>query len=241
MEPFVCTRFLVKHFEMGNSLVRALDGVDLEIPSNSFTVVMGPSGSGKSTLLYLIGGLDRPTSGEIVINGRHLEKMDENQLAQFRRHTVGFIFQSFNLIPSLNALNNVIFPMQFARVSPRERVSKAHGLLDRVGLGERSQHKPTELSGGQQQRVAVARALVNDPQLILADEPTGNLDTSSGNNIARLLSELHHNGHTVIVVTHDPRMLHYATHTLYLLDGQIVTEEAYQQSILLTESHPGDD
>jgi len=241
MEPFLRTHFLVKHFEMGNSLVRALDGVDLEIPANSFTVVMGPSGSGKSTLLYLIGGLDRPTSGEIVINGRHLEKMDENQLAQFRRHTVGFIFQSFNLIPSMNALHNVIFPMQFARVAPRERLSKAHRLLERVGLEERSQHKPTELSGGQQQRVAVARALVNDPQLILADEPTGNLDTASGNNIARLLSDLHHNGHTVIVVTHDPRMLHYATRTLYLLDGQIVTEEEYQQSILLTELQPGDD
>jgi len=241
MEPFVRTRSLVKHFEMGHSLVRALDGVDLDIPANSFTVVMGPSGSGKSTLLYLIGGLDRPTSGEIVIHGQHLEGMDENQLAQFRRHTVGFIFQSFNLIPSLNALNNVIFPMQFARVAPRERLSKAQRLLERVGLGERSQHKPTELSGGQQQRVAVARALVNDPQLVLADEPTGNLDTSSGNNIARLLSDLHHNGHTVIVVTHDPRMLRYATRTVYLLDGQIVTEEEYQQSILLTESEPGDD
>lgn len=240
MEPFVRTHSLVKHFEMGNSLVRALDGVDLEIPANSFTVVMGPSGSGKSTLLYLIGGLDRPTSGEIVVNGQHLEQMDENQLAQFRRHTVGFIFQSFNLIPSLSALHNVIFPMQFARVAPRERLSKAHGLLERVGLEERSQHKPTELSGGQQQRVAVARALVNDPQLILADEPTGNLDTSSGNNIARLLSDLHRNGHAVIVVTHDPRMLRYATRTIYLLDGQIVTDEEYQQSILLTESQPGD-
>jgi len=241
MELFVRTRMLVKHFEMGNSLVRALDGVDLEIATNSFIVVMGPSGSGKSTLLYLIGGLDRPTTGEIVINGQHLEQLDENQLAQFRRRTVGFIFQSFNLIPSLSALNNVTFPMQFARVPPRERLSKAQGLLERVGLSERSQHKPTELSGGQQQRVAVARALVNDPQLILADEPTGNLDTTSGNNIARLLSDLHRSGRTVIVVTHDPRMLRYATHTVYLLDGKIVTEEEYQQSILSIESHPGDD
>ncbi len=241
MELFVRTRMLVKHFEMGNSLVRALDGVDLEIATNSFIVVMGPSGSGKSTLLYLIGGLDRPTTGEIVINGQHLEQLDENQLAQFRRRTVGFIFQSFNLIPSLSALNNVTFPMQFARVPLRERLSKAQGLLERVGLSERSQHKPTELSGGQQQRVAVARALVNDPQLILADEPTGNLDTTSGNNIARLLSDLHRSGRTVIVVTHDPRMLRYATHTVYLLDGKIVTEEEYQQSILSIESHPGDD
>ena len=241
MELFVRMRMLVKHFEMGNSLVRALDGVDLEIATDSFTVVMGPSGSGKSTLLYLIGGLDRPTAGEIVINGQHLEQLDENQLAQFRRRTVGFIFQSFNLIPSLSALNNVTFPMQFARVPPRERLSKAQGLLERVGLSERSQHKPTELSGGQQQRVAVARALVNDPQLILADEPTGNLDTTSGNNIARLLSDLHRSGRTVIVVTHDPRMLRYATRIVYLLDGMIVTEEEYQQSILSTESHPDDD
>ena len=131
--------------------------------------------------------------------------------------------------------------MQFARVPPRERLSKAQGLLERVGLSERSQHKPTELSGGQQQRVAVARALVNDPQLILADEPTGNLDTTSGNNIARLLSDLHRSGRTVIVVTHDPRMLRYATRIVYLLDGMIVTEEEYQQSILSTESHPDDD
>lgn len=241
MELLVQIRFLTKHYEMGSNVVRALDGVDLEIATSSFTVVMGPSGSGKSTLLYLIGGLDRPTTGEIVINGQHLEQMDENQLAQFRRRTVGFIFQSFNLIPSLSAMNNVTFPMQFARVPPRERLSKAQGLLERVGLSERSQHKPTELSGGQQQRVAVARALVNDPQLILADEPTGNLDTTSGNNIARLLSDLHRSGRTVIVVTHDPRMLRYATHTVYLLDGKIVTEEEYQQSILSIESHPGDD
>jgi len=226
---------------MGNSVVRALDVVDLEITPNSFMVVMGPSGSGKSTLLYLIGGLDRPTSGEIMVNGQHLEQMDENQLAQFRRHTVGFIFQSFNLIPSLSALHNVIFPMQFTRVPFRERQSKAHMLLERVGLGDRSQHRPTELSGGQQQRVAIARALVNNPQLILADEPTGNLDTSSGNNIARLLSELHHNGHTIVVVTHDPRMLRYATHTVYLLDGQVVTEDEYQQSVLLAEPASTDD
>ena len=241
MESFLCVHSLLKHYEMGNSVVRALDGVNLEITPNSFMVVMGPSGSGKSTLLYLIGGLDRPTSGEIMVNGQHLDQMDENQLAQFRRYTVGFIFQSFNLIPSLSALHNVIFPMQFTRVPFRERQSKAHMLLERVGLGDRSQHRPTELSGGQQQRVAIARALVNNPQLILADEPTGNLDTSSGNSIARLLSELHHNGHTIVVVTHDPRMLRYATHTVYLLDGQVVPEDEYQQSVLLAEPASTDD
>ncbi|MDX1475448.1 MAG: ABC transporter ATP-binding protein [Reinekea sp.] len=226
---------------MGNTIVRALDVVDLEIAADTFTVVMGPSGSGKSTLLYLIGGLDRPTFGEIIVNGQHLQQMDENQLAQYRRRTVGFIFQSFNLIPSMSALNNIVFPMQFARMPARERLPKAHALLERVGLGERSQHKPTELSGGQQQRVAVARALVNDPQLILADEPTGNLDTSSGNNIARLLSDLHHSGRTVIVVTHDPRMLRYATHSIYLLDGRVVTEDEYQHAVLLAEPQLTDD
>ena len=241
MDPLVRIRFLVKHFEMGNTIVRALDVVDLEIAADTFTVVMGPSGSGKSTLLYLIGGLDRPTFGEIIVNGQHLQQMDENQLAQYRRRTVGFIFQSFNLIPSMSALNNIVFPMQFARMPARERLPKAHALLERVGLGERSQHKPTELSGGQQQRVAVARALVNDPQLILADEPTGNLDTSSGNNIARLLSDLHHSGRTVIVVTHDPRMLRYATHSIYLLDGRVVTEDEYQHAVLLAEPQLTDD
>ncbi len=241
METFVRTRILVKHYEMGGSFVRALDGVELEILPSTFTVIMGPSGSGKSTLLYLLGGLDRPTSGEITIKGQHLEEMDENQLAQFRRRTVGFIFQSFDLIPSLSALNNVIFPMQFARMPVRERLPKAQALLERVGLVDRGHHKPTELSGGQQQRVAVARALVNDPLLILADEPTGNLDTSSGNNIARLLSDLHRSGRTVIVVTHDPRMLRYATHSVYLLDGQVVTEDEYQHAVLLSEPQQNDD
>ncbi|MEW5829768.1 MAG: ATP-binding cassette domain-containing protein, partial [Chloroflexota bacterium] len=170
-----------------------------------------------------------------------LEAMDENQLAGFRRQAVGFIFQSFNLIPSMSALDNVIFPMQFARVSRRERSERAHALLERVGLGDRSRHKPTEMSGGQQQRVAIARALVNDPQLILADEPTGNLDTASGNNIAHVLAELHKSGRTVIVVTHDPRMLRYATHVVYLLDGKVVSEADYQRAILLSEVPAADD
>ncbi|MFZ5922345.1 MAG: ABC transporter ATP-binding protein [Chloroflexota bacterium] len=232
---------LKKHYQMGGVTVRALDGVDLDIPANAFTVVMGPSGSGKSTLLYLVGGLDRPTSGGVKVAGQDLEAMDENQLAGFRRQAVGFIFQSFNLIPSMSALDNVIFPMQFARVSRRERSERAHALLERVGLGDRSRHKPTEMSGGQQQRVAIARALVNDPQLILADEPTGNLDTASGNNIAHVLAELHKSGRTVIVVTHDPRMLRYATHVVYLLDGKVVSEADYQRAILLSEVPAADD
>ena len=185
---------LTKHFQMGGTTVRALDGVDLDIPQQSFTVVMGPSGSGKSTLLYLIGGLDRPTGGQISVNGERLDGMDENKLALFRRHAVGFIFQSFNLIQSMNAEENVGFPMQFSGIPPKERKRRSKELLEQVGLADRGRHKPGELSGGQQQRVAAARALVNNPGLILADEPTGNLDSASGVGIMQLLSDLHHSG-----------------------------------------------
>jgi putative ABC transport system ATP-binding protein len=226
--PFIRIMNLKKYFQMGGTIVRALDGVNLEIPQNSFTVVMGPSGSGKSTLLYLIGGLDRPTEGQIEIDGQRLDQMDENQLALFRRQTVGFVFQSFNLIQSMTAEENVGFPMQFARVPAGERKQRALNLLERVGLAERSQHRPTELSGGQQQRVAIARALINNPALILADEPTGNLDTASGTSIMQLLSDLHQSGRTVLVVSHDPRMGHFATHRVFLLDGRVVSEEQYR-------------
>jgi len=217
---------------MGTVQVDALAGVDLEIPRKSLTVVMGPSGSGKSTLLYLLGGLDRATSGSIEVDGLKLEEMDENALAIFRRKTVGFIFQSFNLISSMDSLENVAFPMRFAGVSSAARSTRAMELLTRVGLEQRARHKPTELSGGQQQRVAIARALVNDPALILADEPTGNLDRSSGHSIMQVLSELHKSGRTVMVVTHDPRMLHFATHTVFLLDGKTVSQTEYEEADL---------
>lgn len=220
---------LRKTFMMGSTPVHALDGVSLTIEANSFTVVMGPSGSGKSTLLYLLGGLDRPSQGQIRVNGESIEQMDENQLAIFRRRTVGFIFQSFNLISSMTALHNVAFPMRFARLPQRQRVQRATEMLQQVGLGDRMHHRPTELSGGQQQRVAIARALVNDPILILADEPTGNLDTASGISIMHLLSNLHKSGRTVCVVSHDPRMSHFATHRVFLLDGRVVTEEEYNK------------
>ena len=225
---FITIANLRKTYHMGRQKVHALDGVDLSVAPETFTAVMGPSGSGKSTLLYLLGGLDRPSNGEITVAGQSISALDENALAAYRRRTVGFIFQSFNLIPSLSALDNVSFPMRFARVPRRQRLIRAHELLLRVGLGERIHHKPTELSGGQQQRVAVARALVNDPQLILADEPTGNLDTASGASIMQLLAELHQNGRTVLVVTHDPRMTAYATHTVHMLDGRIVTDAEYE-------------
>jgi putative ABC transport system ATP-binding protein len=219
---FIQTRNLRKTYHMGLSVVHALDGLDLDVPQNSLTVVMGPSGSGKSTLLYLLGGLDRPTSGSIRIGGRLLDNLDENILALYRRKTVGFIFQSFNLIQSMTALQNVAFPMRFAGVSPRQRKKRAQELLKLVGLEKWSHHRPTELSGGQQQRVAIARALVNDPPLVLADEPTGNLDTTSGFSIMQALSELHLSGRTVVVVTHDSRMERFATHFVHLLDGKSV-------------------
>lgn len=223
---------LRKTFIMGRERVHALAGVELVVAEGNFCTIMGPSGSGKSTILYLLGGLDRPTGGEIVVNGQPIQQMDENALAHYRQKMVGFVFQSFNLIPSLTALENVAFPMRFARVPRRQRLIKAYELLARVGLADRIHHKPTELSGGQQQRVAVARALVNDPKLILADEPTGNLDTSSGNSIMELLAELHRSGRTVIVVTHDPRMTHHATQTVYMLDGRIVPEAEYHQTVV---------
>ncbi len=222
MEPFIRISGLRKTYKMGRVAVHALDGVDLDIPPNSFLVVMGPSGSGKSTLLHLLGGLDRPTAGHIQVNGESLETLDENALAVFRRRTVGFIFQAFNLIPSMTAHENVAFPMQFARVPRRQRKQRSMEVLKLVGLDDRASHRPTELSGGQQQRVAIARALINNPHLILADEPTGNLDTTSGASILQVLSGLHQSGRTVVVVTHDVRMTEAATHVVNLLDGRIV-------------------
>lgn len=227
-QPVIQIRDLKKTFTMGKQKVHALAGVDLDIAPGSLTVVMGPSGSGKSTLLYLLGGLDRSTSGTIKVNGRFLNQMDENDLGLFRRISVGFIFQSFNLIPSMTALQNVIFPMRFTGVSTNERQKRAVRLLSQVGLGKRALHRPTELSGGQQQRVAIARALVNNPPIILADEPTGNLDTVSGFGIMKLLSRLNQEGRTVIVVTHDMRMCQFASNIIYLLDGLTVNEAEYE-------------
>jgi putative ABC transport system ATP-binding protein len=227
-QPVIQIRDLKKTFTMGKQKVHALAGVDLDIAPGSLTVVMGPSGSGKSTLLYLLGGLDRSTSGTIQVNGRFLNQMDENDLGLFRRKSVGFIFQSFNLIPSMTALQNVIFPMRFTGVSTNERQKRAARLLSQVGLAKRALHRPTELSGGQQQRVAIARALVNNPPIILADEPTGNLDTVSGFGIMKLLSRLNQEGRTVIVVTHDMRMCQFASNIIYLLDGLTVNEAEYE-------------
>jgi len=231
-EGFIKIQGLEKVFQMGETRVRALTEVNLEIARGSFTVVMGPSGSGKSTLLYLIGGLDWATAGTIVVDNQEIEKMDENALALYRRSKVGFIFQSFNLITSMPSVENVAFPLRFARVPDRDRKARSLALLDEIGMSDRVGHKPAELSGGQQQRVAIARALVNDPPLILADEPTGNLDSNTGLSIMQLLSDLNKAGKTIIVVTHDPRMHQFATNVVYLLDGRVVPEKEY---LLATE------
>ncbi len=226
-------RNLNKIFKMGENEVIALNQINVDISKGSFSVIMGPSGSGKSTLLYLLGGLDWPTSGSLLVDGDELAKMDENTLADYRQKKVGFIFQSFNLISSMAAEENVAFPLRFAGISKAQRLARSTELLEKVGLTDRIGHKPTELSGGQQQRVAVARALVNDPPLILADEPTGNLDSSSGFAIMELLSELQKSGKTVVVVTHDQRMTQFATNTIYLLDGNVVTENEFLKATQL--------
>ena len=229
---FVSTQDLRRAYVMGETEGHARDGIDLEIRRGSFTVLMGPSGSGKSTMLYMIGGLDWPTSGSITVDGEAIESMDENALAEYRRDKIGFIFQSFNLVSTMTAEDNVSFPLRFSGVRRAERYERAVKLLKRVGLENRIGHRPTELSGGQQQRVAVARALINDPEILLADEPTGNLDTASGIAIMQMLDELHQAGKTILVATHDPRMLNFASDTIYLLDGKRVSTEEYQKATL---------
>ena len=214
---------LTRHFKMGEQIVHALDGVDLSVTRGELLTIMGPSGSGKSTLLYLIGGLDRPTSGEMWVNQREITQLDENDLAGYRGKEVGFIFQAFHLVPTMTALQNVEFPLVFSGVPTQQRRKQALALLERMGLGNRTGHKPTELSGGQQQRVAIARALANDPAIILADEPTGNLDTQTGREVMALLGQLNREeGRTIVIVTHDPAISAYATRTIHLLDGKIV-------------------
>ncbi len=221
------TRNLHRDFAMGTQVVHALDGVDMDVGAGDFLAVVGPSGSGKSTLLHLLGGLDRPTGGEIWINRREITQLDENDLASYRGREIGFVFQAFYLIHTMSALQNVEFPMIFERAAPAARHERARALLERVGLGDRVNHRPVELSGGEQQRVAIARAMANDPQIVLADEPTGNLDTHTGAEVLALLKHLNEEeGRTVVIVSHDPRVMDYATRAMHLLDGRVVGRDA---------------
>jgi len=213
---------LVKLYRMGDETVHALDGVNFTIPRGDYCAIVGPSGSGKSTLMNILGGLDTPTSGRITIAGNDIGKMSDEDLAVFRNDTIGFVFQSFNLLPRLTALENVELPMIYGGVLPKERRERAADLLHRVGLGERMSHRPTQLSGGQQQRVAIARALSCNPALLLADEPTGALDTNTGVEILGLFGQLNAEGATVVLVTHDHEVAQATRRTIEMRDGKIV-------------------
>ncbi len=223
---FITVRGLRRQYVMGEVVVKALDGVDLEVNEGEFLCLMGPSGSGKSTLLNLLGGLDSPDEGSIVVNGQEITRLDQNGLSLYRQREIGYIFQSFNLITTMTALQNVEFPMVFAHVSRAERRRRATEALIKVGLGDRMRHRPTELSGGQQQRVAVARGLINDPAILLGDEPTGNLDSKMSEDILNMLVEVNRAGQTLVVVTHDPRVSGYASRIIRMLDGRIDTDDA---------------
>ncbi|MBT2946443.1 ABC transporter ATP-binding protein [Vibrio anguillarum] len=214
-----------KHYRSGEELVKALDGVSLSIQKGEFLSILGPSGSGKSTLMNILGCLDVPTSGEYQLDDKAVASLSSHQLAHIRNQKIGFVFQSFNLLEYANALDNVALPLVYRGVKLKERRARAATLLDKVGLGDRMQHKPNQLSGGQKQRVAIARALVNDPQIILADEPTGALDSKSGAEIEALFNELHQEGRTLIVVTHDLALAKRTHRIVNIKDGQILSDE----------------
>jgi putative ABC transport system ATP-binding protein len=213
-----------KVYDSGDVAVHALKGVDLEIRAGEFLAIMGPSGSGKTTLMEVMGCLSHPTSGRFLLNGRDVERIDSDGLARLRGEEIGFVFQSFNLLPRLSAAANVELPLSYRGVARRERRERALAALDRVGLAHRAGHLPNAMSGGERQRVAVARALVNDPTLVLADEPTGNLDTHTGGEIISLLERIHAEGNTVVVVTHDPEVGRRAARRLGLRDGRIESD-----------------
>jgi putative ABC transport system ATP-binding protein len=215
-----------KVYSMGRVEVEALRGVDLEIGDNEYVAVVGPSGSGKSTLMNIIGCLDTPSSGEYVLSGEAVAGLDRNRLAEIRNKHVGFVFQNFNLLPYATALENVELPLLFAGVNTSERRARAEEMLRRVDLGDRMDHKPTELSGGQMQRVAIARALVNKPAIVLADEPTGNLDSASGQAIVALFAELHAAGQTIVMITHDQAVARLASRVVQIRDGLVVEDRS---------------
>jgi putative ABC transport system ATP-binding protein len=228
MNPIISISNLSKTYVMdGDIQIRALDNVSIDIEQGSFIVAMGPSGSGKSTLMQIVGGLDRPTSGRIEVGGELITRLDEHQIAAYRRRMIGFVFQSFNLMANMTALENVALPLRLNGIGKKDRLQRAFRLLCLVGLKDRLYHRPTQLSGGQQQRIAIARALANDPPIIMADEPTGNLDSASGEMIMEMLSDLNQHGRTIFVVSHDPRMSRYAHRVINMLDGRIISSPSF--------------
>ena len=220
-DAVIVTRNLHREYDMGGEIVRALAGVDLVIRKNEFVAVMGPSGSGKSTLMNLIGCLDSPTAGEYWLNGHRVSELEDDELARIRNKEIGFVFQTFNLLPRATSLHNVELPLVYAGAGARERREQATEALSRVGLKDRMHHRPNELSGGQRQRVAIARALVNRPSILLADEPTGNLDSATGEEIMTLFDALHANGQTIVLVTHEHDIAAHAHRQVHLRDGKV--------------------
>jgi putative ABC transport system ATP-binding protein len=221
----ILTHRLTREYVMGAEVVHALRGVDIQIRKNEYVACMGPSGSGKSTLMNLIGCLDTPTAGEYWLNGQKVSDLTDDQLARIRNKEIGFVFQTFNLLPRADSLHNVELPLIYAGLGAKERRQRAARALERVGLGDRMDHRPNELSGGQRQRVAIARALVNDPSILLADEPTGNLDSATGNEIMALFRELHDTGQTIVLVTHEHDIAAHARRQIHLLDGKVERDE----------------
>ncbi len=223
--PLIELRGIRKTYVMGSQLVHALDGVDLDIGRGEYVAIMGASGSGKSTLMNLLGCLDTPTEGHYSLNGVQVEELNDEELARIRNREIGFVFQTFNLLSRTTALRNVELPLIYRGMPRRERLERARATLERVGLGDRVDHQPNELSGGQRQRVAIARALVTDPSLVLADEPTGNLDSATSVEIMELFDALHEQGNTVLLVTHEPDIAEHAERRIVLRDGQVLRDE----------------
>ena len=224
MANIIKIRNIIRDFELGQEIVHVLKGIDLDIEKGEYVAIMGPSGSGKSTLMNLIGCLDTPTSGSYILNGKDVSQMSDNELAEIRNKEIGFVFQTFNLLPRTTALDNVALPMVYAGVSKKDRTERAIEVLNDVGLSDRMDHRPNQLSGGQRQRVAVGRALINKPSIILADEPTGNLDSKTGVEIMNLFENIHKAGNTIIVVTHEEEIASHADRIIRLRDGMIESD-----------------
>jgi putative ABC transport system ATP-binding protein len=229
MQSIIHLEEIIKNYYLGKQVIEVLKGISMDIYKNEYVALMGPSGSGKSTLMNILGCLDTPTSGKYILNGKDVSRTSDNELADVRNHEIGFVFQQFNLLPRLTAVENVALPLVYAGVPKKERMEKALHVLDEVNLADRSHHRPNELSGGQNQRVAIARALVNDPSIILADEPTGNLDSKTSYEIMDIFGKIHQQGNTIIIVTHEEDIANYAHRIVRLLDG-VISKDTKRES-----------